>query len=110
MNKRIKWTLGSLGAAALIVGGGFAVAIPAQASSNTPSPSTSQTAVEDGTNDGETADDTGIEDGTNDGETADDANGVEDPNEVEGADDTGIEDGTNDGETADDTVTPAPAK
>jgi hypothetical protein len=91
MNKRITWTLGSLGAAAIIVGGGFALAIPAQASNSTPPPSTSQTGVEDGTNDGETADDTTeVEDGTNDGETADD---------------TGIEDGTNDGESADDTVT-----
>lgn len=47
------------------------MSLPAQAQSTTPAPSSS-TAVEDGTNDGETADDNGVEDGTNDGETADD--------------------------------------
>ncbi|MBD8205866.1 MULTISPECIES: hypothetical protein [unclassified Microbacterium] len=112
MNKRTTWTLGSIGAAVLLIGGGLAVSIPAQASNTTPDPTISQTGVEDGTNDGETADDTGtdtgIEDGTNDGEIADAATETEDPteandpNEVE--DSTGVEDGTNDGETADDTT------
>jgi hypothetical protein len=67
-----------------VVGGGLVMALPAQAATSAVA---HFVGVEDGTNDGETADDTGIEDGTNDGETADD---------------TGVEDGTNDGETADD--------
>jgi anti-sigma factor RsiW len=69
----MKWTLGSLGAAVAVIGGGLAVALPAQASNSTAPTSVTQTGVEDGTNDGETADDPAgaeIEDGTNDGETA----------------------------------------
>ncbi len=72
------------------------MALPASAATTSvvsPAPASSNPAVEDGTNDGETADDQGVEDGTNDGETADDQ---------------GVEDGTNDGETADDVAaTPA---
>lgn len=67
-----------------VVGGGLFMALPAQAATTAVA---HLTGVEDGTNDGETADDNGVEDGTNDGETADD---------------NGVEDGTNDGETADD--------
>ena len=67
-----------------VVGGGLVMALPAQAATTAIA---HITGVEDGTNDGETADDQGVEDGTNDGETADDQ---------------GVEDGTNDGETNDD--------
>jgi hypothetical protein len=82
-----------------VVTGGLVMALPAQAATTAIA---HYTGVEDGTNDGETADDNGVEDGTNDGETADD-NGVEDgTNDGETADDNGVEDGTNDGETADD--------
>jgi hypothetical protein len=51
------------------------MALPASAATTSvvsPAPASSNPAVEDGTNDGETADDQGVEDGTNDGETADD--------------------------------------
>jgi len=54
-----------------VVGGGLAIALPAQATTLITHAVT--TGVEDGTNDGETADDNGIEDGANDGETNDDA-------------------------------------
>lgn len=67
-----------------VVGGGLVMALPAQAATTAIA---HVSGVEDGTNDGETADDQGVEDGTNDGETADDQ---------------GVEDGTNDGETNDD--------
>ena len=86
MMKRTKYLVGSALAVVVAVAGGIAVTIPAQASSSTSGPST-PAVTEDGTNDGETADDQGVEDGTNDGETADDQ---------------GVEDGTNDGETSDD--------
>ena len=79
----------------LSVGGVAAMAVPASASVvsvSTPAPA---------------ATDPGVEDGTNDGETADDQVG-EIPGQ-ETADDQGVEDGTNDGETADDaTATPTP--
>ncbi|WP_154097791.1 hypothetical protein [Microbacterium testaceum] len=79
----------------LSVGGVAAMAVPASASVtsvSTPAPA---------------ATDRGVENGTNDGETADDQAG-ETPGQ-ETADDQGVEDGTNDGETADDaTATPAP--
>lgn len=79
----------------LSVGGVAAMAVPASASVasvSTPSP---------------TSTDPGVEDGTNDSETADDQAG-ETPGQ-ETADDQGVEDGTNDGESADDaTATPTP--
>ncbi|MCO5953264.1 hypothetical protein [Microbacterium yannicii] len=86
--------------AAVVVAGGLALGIPVIAQASSPSPS--GTSVEDGTNDGETADDQGVEDGTNDGETADDQEVEDGTNDGETADDEGIEDGTSDGETADD--------
>ncbi|THG32837.1 hypothetical protein [Naasia lichenicola] len=94
MTKRQRIIVGSSVAIMAAVAGGLAIGLPAQASSVSTTNTVSTTgAVEDGTADGETADDQGIEDGTADGETADDQ---------------GIEDGTADGETADDTpATPA---
>ncbi|GAA2583433.1 hypothetical protein [Microbacterium binotii] len=103
----------------LSVGGVAAMAVPASASVtsvSTPAPTATDPGVEDGTNDGETADDqvgetpgqeTADEAGETPGqETADEAGEV--PGQ-ETADDQGVEDGTNDGESADDaTATPAP--
>jgi hypothetical protein len=86
MMKRTRYLIGSALAVVVAVAGGIAVTVPAQASSSTTGPS-SPVAREDGTNDGETADDQGVEDGAHDGETADDQ---------------GVEDGTQDGETAND--------
>lgn len=84
MNK-LKTTLATSAVIVLsVVGGGLFMALPAQAANTAIA---HFTGVEDGTNDGETADDQGVEDGTNDGESADDQ---------------GVEDGTNDGETNDD--------
>ncbi|GIG20043.1 hypothetical protein Cch01nite_07670 [Cellulomonas chitinilytica] len=75
---------GALAAAGIVA----ALVLPAQAGTTTPTTVT-QTGVEDGTNDGETADDaTEVEGDAADGETDDDA--------------TEVEDGTSDGETADD--------
>jgi hypothetical protein len=85
MTKRIRIAVGSAAAVLLAVGTGLAIGLPAQADVSTKA--TTSHVVEDGTNDGETADDQGVEDGTNDGETADDQ---------------GVEDGTNDGENAND--------
>ncbi|MFF8186032.1 hypothetical protein ACF044_02075 [Microbacterium sp. NPDC016588] len=91
----------------LSVGGVAAMAVPASASVisvSTPAPTATDPGVEDGTNDGETADDQAGE--TPGQETADEAG--ETPGQ-ETADDQGVEDGTNDGETADDaTATPTP--
>ena len=90
MGKRIKTTLATAAVAVLaVVGGGIALAVPAQASSLMVHAVTA--GIENGTNDGETADEQGVEDGTNDGETADDESTEQ-----------GVEDGTNDGETNDD--------
>ena len=99
MSKRIKTGLAMAAVVVVsVVGGGLALALPAQAN---PLVQTAITAIQDGTSDGETADDAGIEDGTNDGETADDTTQVSDGEAADGA---GIEDGTNDGETADDST------
>ncbi|MGV8895379.1 MAG: hypothetical protein ACOH10_07390 [Rhodoglobus sp.] len=68
---KIKTALASSAVIVLsLVGGGLVMAIPAQAATTA---IVHLSGVEDGTSDGETADDNGIEDGTNDGETADDA-------------------------------------
>ena len=89
MKKKIKVAAGSAAALAILIAGGLAISLPAQAA--TPGDSKSvvepsgatdadnvQDEVEDGTNDGETADDEGTED------TSDDIDGVE------------VEDGTQD--------------
>ena len=86
MQKKAKVAAGSAAALAILVAGGLAIALPAQAAPDVKSVAVVepvdatdtdnvQDEVEDGTNDGETADDNGteVEDGTNDGETADDA-------------------------------------
>ncbi|UYK40655.1 hypothetical protein [Microbacterium terricola] len=99
--KKLRLGVGS-GIAAIVLASGLAIGIPAIAQASSPGPTS--VGFEDGTNDGEIADDDNVqfEDGTNDGETADDQ-GVEDgTNDGETADDQEIEDGTDDGETADD--------
>ena len=71
MVKRMKTGLAVAGVIVLsVVGGGIALALPAQAAIHAVNGVTG--GHEDGTNDGETADDEGVEDGTNDGETNDD--------------------------------------
>ncbi len=88
LSKRAYWVAALV--VALALAGGILTLTSRLTSAGSPS---GPTAVEDGTNDGETADDgVAIEDGTNDGETADDSAGA------------AIEDGTNDGETADDSA------
>jgi hypothetical protein len=86
MTKRIPIVTAIVAAAVLAVGAGLAIGLPARAEDN-PTPSVSGSSTEDGTDDGETADDQGTEDGSDDGESADDE---------------GVEDGTDDGETNDD--------
>lgn len=103
MQKKTKIAAGSAAALAILFAGGLAVTLPAQAaplnnsvSVVTPIDATDtddvQDEVEDGTSDGETADDAAeVEDGTNDGEAEDEA--------AEGADDVGgvvVEDGAQD--------------
>lgn len=89
MQKKVKIAAGSAAALAILVAGGLAIALPAQAAPVTKSVSVVepvdatdtdnvQDEVQDGTNDGETADDTGTED------TSDDVGGV------------AVEDGTQD--------------
>ena len=87
MQKTVKIAAGSAAALALLIAGGVAIASPAQAARTGTSTSVAelvdahdtdnvQNEVEDGTNDGESADDaTEVEDGTED--TSDDVNGVE---------------------------------
>lgn len=72
-----------------VAGGVLGIALPAQANPVIMHAITG--AVEDGTHDGETADD-GVQNTTNDNQTADNQT----------ADNNGVEDGTNDGETPDD--------
>lgn len=105
MQKTAKIAAGSAAALAILIAGGLAIALPAQAAPTGKSVSVVEPAdaadtdnvqdeVEDGTNDGETADDEGaeVEDGTDDGETDDD--GTEDPSDdVNGVE---VEDGTQD--------------
>jgi hypothetical protein len=106
MQKKAKVAAGSAAALAILVAGGLAIALPAQASPDVKSVSVVepvdatdtdnvQDEVEDGTNDGETADDNGteVEDGTNDGETADDAETEDTSDDVGGV---AVEDGTQD--------------
>lgn len=107
MQKNTKIAAGSAAALAILVAGGLAIALPAQAAPAGKSVSVVepvdatdtdnvQDEVEDGTADGETADDetsTGVEDGTNDGETADDT-GTEDTNDDAGG--VEVEDGAQD--------------
>ena len=104
MQKTTKIAVGSAAALAILVAGGLAVALPAQAENEAKSTSVVepvdpsdtdavQNDVEDGTNDGEIADDAGVEDGTNDGETPDDA-GIEDTSDDIGG--VAVEDGTQD--------------
>jgi hypothetical protein len=89
MQRKIKVAAGSAAALAILVAGGLAIALPVQASPDSKSVSVVepvdatdtdnvQDEVEDGTDDGETADDEGTED------TSDDVGGVE------------VEDGTQD--------------
>ena len=89
MQKKTKIAAGSAAALAILIAGGLAVALPAQAENATKSTSVVepvdptdtdavQNEVEDGTNDGETADDAGVED------TSDDVGGI------------AVEDGTQD--------------
>lgn len=87
MQKKAKVAAGSAAALAILVAGGLAIAIPAQAapaggSASVVEPAATtdtdnvQDEVEDGTADGGTEVGTEVEDGTNDGETNDD--GAED--------------------------------
>jgi hypothetical protein len=92
MEKKTKLVGGAIAALALL--GGLSLTGAALASPAAPAPTHST--VSDG--DGESADDNGVsvEDGTNDGETADDAteSGTEDPSDdVNGV---AVEDGTQD--------------
>lgn len=106
MQKKAKVAAGSAAALAILVAGGLTIALPAQAAPVGKSVSivepvdandtdNVQNEVEDGTADGETADDNGaaVEDGTNDGETADDT-GTEDTSDDIGG--VAVEDGTQD--------------
>lgn len=69
--KKLRLAIGS-GIGAVVIASGLAIGIPAIAQATSQTPTT--VGVEDGTNDGEVADDDSVEveDGTNDGETADD--------------------------------------
>ena len=89
MQKKVKVAAGSAAALAILIAGGLAIALPAQAAPTSKSVSVVepvdatdtdnvQDEVEDGTNDGEAAEDTGTED------TSDDDGGV------------AVEDGTQD--------------
>ena len=90
MQNKAKVAAGSAAVLAILIAGGLAIALPAQASTNS---GTSSVVEPSGTNDGETADDAGVESGTNDGETADDT-GTENTNDdVNGV---AVEDGTQD--------------
>lgn len=110
MDKRKLIALSSGLAIVAASAGGLMATLPAHAESVHRAPASHSGAVEDGTNDGETADDGAVEDGTNDGEIADDGAVEDGTNDGETADDGvqggtdngGVEDGTNDGETADD--------
>ncbi len=107
MQKNAKIAAGSAAALAILVAGGLAIALPAQAAPAGKSVSVVapvdatdtdnvQDEVEDGTADGETADDetgTEVEDGTNDGETADDEGTEDTSDDVNGV---AVEDGTQD--------------
>jgi len=106
MQKTAKVAAGSAAALAILIAGGLAIALPAQATPVSESVSivepvdatdtdNVQDEVEDGTADGETADDNGteVEDGANDGETADDT-GTEDTSDDVGG--VAVEDGTQD--------------
>lgn len=90
MQKKTKIAAGSAVAVAALIAGGFALAIPAQASTDAPSNSVVETEdpadtdnvqdeVEDGTADGEVEAGTEAEDGANENgaeDTSDDVNGV----------------------------------
>jgi hypothetical protein len=102
MKKNTKIVIGSAAALGVLIAGGIAVTLPAQAESAAKSTSVVESAdptdtgseqneAPDTMNDGETADDTGVEDGANDGETADDT-GVENPTDDIGG--VAVEDGT----------------
>ncbi|CAN5275247.1 hypothetical protein BH11ACT3_BH11ACT3_23640 [soil metagenome] len=68
MNKPTRIALGAVTAVVIAAGTALTLALPAQANAFLRHDTS---AIEDGTNDGETNDD-GVEDGTNDGETNDD--------------------------------------
>ncbi len=98
MQKKTKIVAGSAAAAAALIAGGFAIAIPAQAATNAPSSSVVETEdpadtdnvqneVEDGTADREAEDGTEAEDGAE----AEDGTEAED-----GADESGAEDTSDD--------------
>jgi len=106
MHKTAKVAAGSAAALAILIAGGLAIALPAQATTINKSISivepvdatdtdNVQDEVEDGTADGETADDNGteVEDGTNNDENADDT-GTEDTSDDVGG--VAVEDGTQD--------------
>jgi len=94
MEKKTKLVGGTIAIVALALVGGLSLT---GAALSTPTPATTHSTVSDG--DGETADDVNgveVEDGTNDGETADDAteSGTEDPSDdINGVE---VEDGTQD--------------
>lgn len=106
MENKLKVAAGSAAALAILIAGGLAIALPAQAAPTHKSVSVVEPAdatdtddvqdeVEDGTDDGETADDEGTEaeDGTEDGETSDDEGAEDTSDDINGVE---VEDGNQD--------------
>ncbi|MFC6356575.1 hypothetical protein [Luethyella okanaganae] len=101
MQKKMKVAAGSAAVLAILIAGGAALAIPAQASTMAPVTSTTeptdtdnvQNEVEDGTADGEVAESGTASEGERDGETADHGTTESPGDDVDGV---VVEDGTRD--------------